>query len=178
MAAPCFIAWNGVMPTTGPILTQPTYTGAGFATTARTLLQVVPAANQKMRLIEWGYTIDTSPANNVRMELVETGTVAATVVAHVSAGVMPYNDSGAVSLVQLGTSLTGYCTTIAATATTEGSITSTRLFDYHYENGLYTQRMWPLSREPEVGAARVMRIRATGTAASAVNISCYLVWEE
>lgn len=175
MAAPCFIAWNAAMPTTAPITIGTT---SSASTTTRTLLQIVPASGQKMRLIEWGYTFSTSPANNVQMELLETGTVAATVTAHVAAGIMPYNDSGAASLVQLGTSLSGYCTTGAASSTTEGTITAVRLFDYHYENGLYTQRMWPLSREPEVGAARIVRIRATTTAAVATSVSCYLVWEE
>lgn len=175
MAAPCFIAWNAAMPTTAPVVIGTT---SSLTTTTRTLLQIVPAANQKMRLIEWGYTFSTSPANNVQMELIETGAIAATVTAHVAAGIMPYNDSGAVSLVQLGTSLSGYCTTAAGSATTEGTIVATRLFDYHYENGLYTQRMWPLSREPEVGAAKIVRIRATTTAAAAALVSCYIVWEE
>lgn len=166
MAAPCFIAWNAAMPTTVPVAAV-TVT----STTTKTLLQIVPATNQKMRIIEWGYTLDTAPANNIRMELIETGAVYATsLTAHVAAGIMPYNDSGAVSLVQLGTALSGY-------TGTPGTPTSTRLFDYHYENGLYTQRMWPLSREPEVRAGDSVQIRAT-TGASAANITCYIVWEE
>lgn len=171
MAASCFIAWNAA---TGALTGPPTAVATSATSgTVRTMLQIVPAANQKIRLIEWGYTLDTAPANNVRMELVETGTVAATVTAHIAAGIVPYNDASAVSLVQLGTSLSGY-----TTPTTEGSITTSRLFDYHYENGLYTQRMWPLSREPEVGAAKVLRIRATPTSAAAVNVTCYVIWEE
>lgn len=170
MAAPCFIAWNAA---TGALTGPPGFVASsGTINVSKTMLQIVPAANQKMRLIEWGYTLDVVSANNIRMELVETGTAAATVTAHVAAGIMPYNDSGATSLAQLGTSLSGY------SASAEGSITSSRLFDFHYENGLYTQRMWPLGREPEVGAARVIRIRATPTANAAVNISCYLIWEE
>jgi len=56
----------------------------------------------------------------ITCELIQTD-VAATVTAHVAAGVQPYDDPGAVpSTVTLGTTATGY------TATSEGSITATR----------------------------------------------------
>jgi hypothetical protein len=137
------------------------------------MLQIVPGTAQKIRIIEWGYTFDTAPANNVRVELVETGSVAATVTAHVAAGIVAYNDaSGGTSGVQLGTGLTGY------TASAEGSITASRLLDHHYENGLYYCKQFPLGREPEVGIGKVLRVRATPTSAAAVNILTWVIWEE
>lgn len=174
MAASCFIAWNAnTSALTGPPTAVATAATSG---TVRTMLQIVPTSTAKIRVIEWGYTFDGIPANTVRMELVETGTVAATVSAHVSGSIHPYNDQGATSTdITLGTTATGYSATLS---TGEGTVTATRLLDYHYESGLYLSRMWPLGREVEVGPSKVLRIRATPTSAAAVNISCYIVWEE
>jgi hypothetical protein len=158
------------MPTTSPIATVATSAVSG---TRKTLLQIRTGTSQKVRVIEWGYGFDTAPANNVRMELLETGSVGATVTAHVAAGVMPYSDSGAPgSNVQLGTTHTGY------NASAEGSITATRLLDFHYENGLFFKQQYPLGREPEVGADKFLRLCATPTSAAAVNMWAYIIWEE
>lgn len=169
MAAPCFIAWNSAASLTAP----PTAVTLASSTT-KTMLQVVPASNQKIRIIEWGYTFSTAPTNNVQVELIETGTISATVSAHVAAGVMPYNDaSGGSSGVQLSSSATGY----TATAENSGSITTARLLDYQYENGLYFKKQFPLGREPEIGAGKALRLRFT-TGSSSVTISTYVIWEE
>lgn len=171
MASPCFIAWNGA---TGALTGPPTAVATSATSgTVKTMLQIVPGAAQKIRIIEWGYTFDSAPANNVRVEMVETGAIAATVTAHVAAGIVPYNDaSGGTSGVQLGTALTGY------TASAEGSITASRLLDHHYESGLYYSKQFPLGREPEVGIGKVLRIRATPTSSAAVNILVWVIWEE
>lgn len=169
--AACFIAWNSA---TGA-LTGPPSTAASSATsgTAKTMLQIRPPSSSKIKVIEWGYSFDVVPANVARVELVETGTVYATVTAHVSGGIVKYNDaSGGTSSVQLGTTHTGY------TATAEGSITASRLLGYNYENGLYFKQQFPLGREPEVGADCALRLRVTPTSAAALNVSCYVVWEE
>lgn len=171
MASPCFIAFNAA---TGALTGPPTAVAtAATSGTVKTMLQIVPATTQKIRVIEWGYTLDAAPASNVRIELVETGAVAATVTAHVAAGIISYNDaSGGTSAVQLSTSTTGY------TASAEGSITVNRPLDYHYENGLYYVKQFPLGREPEVGVGKVLRVRATPTSAASVNITCWVAWEE
>lgn len=171
MAAPVFIAWNAA---TGALTGPPTAVAtAAVSGTVKTMLQIVPGTAQKIRILEWGYSFDVAPTANVRMELVETGSVAATVTAHVAAGITAYNDaSGGTSGVQLGTSLTGY------TATAEGTITASRLLAHQYENGLYFKQQFPLGREPEVGIGKVLRVRATPTSGSAVNVLTYVVWEE
>lgn len=171
MAAPCFIAWNAA---TGALTGPPTAVATSATSgTVKTMLQIVPGSAQKIRIIEWGYTFDAAPTNNVRMELVETGSIAATVTAHVAAGIVAYNDaSGGTSGVQLSTSTTGY------TASAEGSITASRLLAYQYENGLYFKQQFPLGREPEVGVGKILRVRATPTSNAAVNVSTYVIWEE
>lgn len=175
MPAPCFIAWNSATGAlTGPPTAQPT---AAVSGTVRTMMQIAPAAAvNPIRIIEWGYTADNLPAAPFRIELIETGTVFATALtAHVAAGIHKVNvPSGAGSSVQLGTGLTGY----ASAAPTEGTITATRLLDYHYENGIYVSKQYPLGREFEIPQGTALRVRATPTSAAAVNLAIYVMWEE
>lgn len=175
MPAPVYSAWNGASGgiTTGPLALQATGATAG---TARTMLQIATASTTSIRIIEWGYSFDAAPANNVRVELIDTGTVACSgLTAHVAAGIHKVNvPTAAASTVQLGTALTGYSTG----STTEGTITTSRLMDFHYENGLYYVKFSPLGREWEVPAGNILRIRATPSTAASVNMTCWVNWEE
>lgn len=161
-----FIAYNGPMPTT--IAFSPVTTG----TAIKTLLQIATPATCELRISEWGISFDGSAAATpIKCELIDTN-IAATVTAHVTAGVMPLNDTGTVaSKMTLGTSATGY------TASVEGSITATRLLDCQQvaPTGLYVKQ-WPLGLEPEVAVSRFLRVRVT--AGAAVNAVCYVVWSE
>jgi hypothetical protein len=118
------------------------------------------------------------PPAPISLELLDTGTVAATgLTAHVAGSIQKWNvPTGAASSVQLGTALTGY--TNSAAATSEGTITATRLLDFHTETGLYLNKQYPLGREVEVPAGNILRIRATPGSAAAVSILVYVVWEE
>lgn len=175
MPAPIYSAWNGATGsiTTGPVAFQATGATIG---TARTMLQIATASTTSIRVIEWGYSFDAAPANNVRVELLDSGAVAASgLTAHVAAGIQKVNvPTGSASTVQLGTALSGY----SAGSSTEGTITAPRLLDYHYENGLYYVKFAPLGREWEVPAGSFLRVRATPTAAASVNMSCWVTWEE
>lgn len=174
MPAPCFVAWNNA---TGALTAPPTAQATAAASgTVRTMLQIATAANVQIRVVEWGYALSGVTAAPLAIELIETGAVgASSLTAHVAAGIHPVNvPTGAASTVQLGAALTGY----AAAAPTEGSITSTRLFDIHWENGLYVSKQYPLGREYEVAGSRFLRIRATPTSAAAANMICYVAWEE
>src|SRR5664280_732315 len=113
-----YIAWNGPMPTTAAQAKVTT------GTAIKTLLQIATPSTRGIQLVGWGISFDASAAATpIVCELLETGAVAATVTAHVAAGVQPYNDANApASLMTLGTSATGY------TATAEGTITATRVF--------------------------------------------------
>lgn len=169
MAAPCFITWNGASPTTAPIAAVAT---SGTINTPKTMLQLKPGAS-KIRIIEWGYSFTGIPTSAVQMELLDSGTVAATVTAAVSAGVNNYNDvTGPASLASLGVSATGY------TSSSEGTITSSRVLAYQYELGYQFKQQFPLGREPEINSGNILRIRATPTTGTATSLVAYLIWEE
>lgn len=161
-----YIAWNTAMPTTAM------RTAVTTGTAVKTMLQIATPSTKSIKLVRWGVRFDTSPTAIIRCELLQTD-VAATVTAHVAAGVQPYDFAEAeASLMTLGTSATGY------TATAEGTITATRTFDewicpigvsyYDYE--------WSLGREPRVPVSKFVRVRAT--TATADNMLTYLIWEE
>jgi len=161
-----YFAANGPAPTTAAQV--PVTTG----TAIKTLLQIATPSTRKIRVVEWGISFDGSAAATpIRCELIQTN-VAATVTAHVAAGVPPFNNSnGPASLVTLGTAATGY------TATAEGSITSTKMLDVQFvaPTGQYVKQ-FPLGREPEMGVSLFLRVRVT--AAAAVNAYTYIIWEE
>ena len=170
MAAPCFIMWNGA--TTA--LTSPF---AGVATSAtsgtvKTMLQIKPGTT-KIRIIEWGYIIAASPSVPVTMELIETGTVFATVTSAASTAVVNYNDvTGPGTGVSVGTAATGY------TASAEGTITATRLLAGTMDQATYFKQQFPLGREPEIASGGCLRIRATPNQSVASTVLCYVIWEE
>lgn len=170
MAAPCYIVWNAdTSALTGP------YTGTATSATSgtvKTILQLRMGTAVKGRIVEWGYGFDSTPAAPVRVELITTGTIYATVTT-IGSGIRMLNDfTGSASQAQAGTTHTGF------NASGEGTITSTRLFAYRYDTGQWFQQQFPLGREPEVGADNAVRIRMTPTTSVAVNAVCYIVWEE
>lgn len=141
-------------------------------TSAKTLLQIATPSTRAIKVVEWGISFDGSTAATpIRCELVQTD-VAATVTAHVAAGVQPYSDPNApASLMTLGTSATGY------TSSSEGSITATRTGDLQLvaPTTLFS-RQFPLGREFGVPVSKFLRVRVT--AVSAVLAYCYIVWSE
>lgn len=158
-----YVAYNGAMPTTAAL--APVTTG----TAIKTMLQLSTPSTRPIRIVEWGVSMDSVPSA-VKWELIQTD-VAATVTAHVSAGVMPYNDPNApASLLTLGTTATGY------TASGEGSTATTRIFDYQLLTTNTYVKQWPLGNEPQLPVSKFLRLRAT--AAVAVNAVCYVVWAE
>jgi hypothetical protein len=166
MAAKIYKAFNGPSPTTAAQV--PVTTG----TAIKTLLQIATPSTEMLRVIEWGISFDGSAAATpIRCELIDTD-VAATVTAHVAAGIVKLNAPNDVaSLVTLGTAATGY------TATAEGTITASRVLDCQFvaPTAQYLIQ-FPLGREPEVAVSRFLRVRVT--AAAAVNAYCYICWEE
>lgn len=164
--------WNGPMPTTAAQASVTT------GTAIKTMLQVATPATRKIQLISWGFTADDPPGADAVIELLQTD-VAATVTAHVASGVQPLDAGLPASLMTLGTSATGY------TATAEGSITATRVFDavslsstsaeaapfmsYEYQ--------WMPDERPVVSVSSFLRVRAT-TPTTAVDLRCWVVWDE
>jgi len=168
MSAACYTVNNGPMVTTaGPVKVT---TG----NVIKTMLQIKTGSTVAARIVEWGISFDGAAlATPILCELVETGTIAATVTAHLAADIQPYNDPNApASSIQIGST-----TNSGFTASAEGSITATRSLDTQLvDPAMGYWKQFPLGREPVIKAANIGRIRVTAPAA--VNAICYLVWEE
>src|SRR5438270_13769112 len=107
-----FVVWNGA--TAALTAAMPAVT---TGTAIKTMLQIKPTTN--IAVIGWGYSFDVAPTALVKVELVTTGTVAATVTASASGDIVKYDDAGGgTSAVSLSTTATGY------TSTAEGSVTA------------------------------------------------------
>jgi hypothetical protein len=162
---PSYISYNGPMQTTAAYV--PVTTG----TAIKTMLQIKAPAAAPMIVWKWGLDFDGSGTTPIKCELIETGSIAATVTAHVAAGVQPYGLGQIASQVQLGTSASGY------TATAEGTITATRIGSLNSVlPGNGDRNEWSLAREFYVPPGNILRIRVTATAA--VNGMCYVCWDE
>lgn len=159
----CF---NGPMPTAAA--QQAVTTG----TAIKTMLQIATPSTRQLQILSWGFSMDADAAGSAIVELLQTD-VAATVTAHVAAGVQPLDPNAPASLMTLGTSATGY------TASAEGTITATRVFDAVSMPGdfdKYSYQFMPDER-PIVAVSRFLRVRAT-TAAGAVGMRCWITWDE
>jgi len=111
-----------------------------------------------------------APTSPVQMELIETGTVFATVTAGT---ISNYNDTtGPASQATTGTAATGF------NASAEGTITATRLLAMTYDLSTYFKQQFPLGREVEANAGYSLRIRATPSTSAATTVLCYCIWEE
>lgn len=163
-----YLIANGPMPTTAAFAAVTT------GTVIKTLLQIKPF--NLVKIVEWGISFDGSAAATpIKVELLETGTVFATVTASVDNDVFKYKpvaDQAVASIsgLTLGTAATGY------TASAEGTIVATRMFDLQFiaPTNQYVKQ-FPLGREPIVTLASSGRIRVT--AGAAVNAYCYMVLE-
>lgn len=165
-----YTIWNGPSPTT--VAQVPVTTG----TAIKTLLQVLASATKTAKIVEWGISFDGSAAATpIKCELLETD-VAATVTAHVAAGIVKTDPDAlaggdpTTNLIQVGTAHTGY------TSTAEGTITASRVFDAQLvaPTNQYVKQ-FPLGREPVIAIGKWGRIRVT--AGAAVNAYCYMVVE-
>jgi len=169
-----FLIWNGPAPTTAGQATVTT--GASI----KTMLQVKPSATLPMRIRGWRFSTSAPSALSTGLvELVETD-VAATVTAHVAAGLVKY-DSAALNcgdptsnLIQVGTTSTGY------TSAGEGSITATRVLDavtvvIPTTGGATFYYQFPLGEQPELQLGLFARIRVTFD--QAVNMRCAMLVE-
>lgn len=168
-----YIVSNGAMPTAAAV--TPITTG----TAIKTLLQVKPATNSPLLVVEWGISFDGfAAAAPGDVELIETGTVFATVTAFAAADVMPWNnpDSPVNTAGASGIPLNLSTTASGFTATAEGTVTVGRLFDGQQiaPTGQYVKQ-FPLGREPGVDPGSSLRIRTTF--AAAINALCYIIFE-
>lgn len=160
--------YNGPAPTTAAQLAVTT------GTAIKTMLQLAPVSTSPIHVTGWGVSGNgAAAAAGIQWELLTTGTVFATVTAHVSAGLIPINaeaiNTG--SQATLGTGATGY------TSSSEGTITTTRTFDSLFiqpTGAFYLQR--PLGTEAFVPGGQALRIRCT--AAAAISAVCWIDYAE
>lgn len=147
-------------------------------TAIKTMLQVATPATIGLRVIAWGFTIDDPPGADAIVELLQTD-VAATVTAHVASGVQPTDPNGPAALFTLSTTGTGY------TASAEGSITATRMFDAVSLSSVsaeaapfmtYAYQFMP-DEQPIVPISKFLRVRAT-TPTTAVDMRCWVLVEQ
>jgi hypothetical protein len=145
-------------------------------TAIKTMLQLATPSTRQIQLIAWGFTIDEPPGADGVIELLQTD-VGATVTAHVAAGVQPLDPNAPASLLTLGAAETGY------TATAEGAITATRVFDVVSLSSVtgespltYSYQFMPDER-PTIAISRFLRVRAT-TPTTAVDMRCWIKWDE
>lgn len=162
--------WNGPAPTTAAQASVTT------GTAIKTMLQVATPSTRQIQLIAWGFSIDDTAGADGVVELLQTD-VAATVTAHVAAGIQPLDPNGTASLCVGGTALTGY------TATAEGSTTATRTFDVvslsstTSESPYMYAYQWMPDERPIVAVSRFLRVRAT-TPTTGVDMRCWVVFNE
>jgi hypothetical protein len=163
-----YLVANGAMPTTAALAKVTT------GTAIKTMLQIGTSAGNPIWVEEWGIGFDgTAAATPIQCELIETGSVAATVTAHVASGVMQYDyvSDGGASTVTLSTTTTGY------TSSAEGTVTATRIGDIQLvpPSSLYVKQ-FPLGREFFVPPSKILRVRVT--AGTAVNCWCYVIYSD
>lgn len=160
---PIYQTFNGPSPTTAAQVAVTT--GA----VVKTMLQLEDATYD-YTILAWGISFTGSAlAQGIQCELLEQD-VAATVTAHVAAGLIKWDDPNAVaSSATLGTANTGY------TSSAENSPTVSRVFDdqevqpagqYYYE--------FSLGERPKLLHGRFLKVRVT--AAAAVNALCFIRW--
>lgn len=169
--AALYLIPNGPSPTTAAQAVVTT------GTSIKTLLQVQSSATMGLKIVEWGISFDGSTAAaGIKCELIETD-VAATVTAHVTAGIVRLNADAVqggdpvTNRILVGTAATGY------TSSNEQTTTVSRLFDAQLVQPTSQYiKQFPLGREPYIKPGSFFaRIRVT--AAAAVNAYCYVVVE-
>lgn len=139
-------------------------------TAIKTLLQLKPF--NPMKITAWGISFDGfAAALPIPTELVETGTVFATVTALADADIAKLDGTDAtapsIAGLTLGTSATGF------TASAEGTITASKVYDAQQlpPTAPYIYQ-FPLGQEPKLIAGNAYRIRTK--AGTAVNALCWI----
>lgn len=139
------------------------------------MLQVKGVTALPIRVKAWGVSMDgAAAAAGIQWELIETGTIFATVTASVAADILGWDELGrntvSTTYFSVGTNATGY------TSSAEGSITATRVFDSQFvqPTGQYAWE-FSLGNEPTVAAVSSLRIRCK--AAAAVNAIVWMLLE-
>jgi hypothetical protein len=168
------MAYYKVFNVAQPTIAAPAAVATG--TTIKTMLQLT-SPTKNLQVVSWGYTISALPGGIGVFELIQTD-VAATVTAHVASGIVGLDPNGSTPTLTVGSVTgTGY------TASAEGTVTATRLFDVDQiptASGLvpinYDYQFVPDER-PVCAAGKFLRVRVT-TPTSGTNMLCWVTVNE
>jgi hypothetical protein len=159
-----FKVFNGA---TAALTAAPVSVATG--TSLKTMLQVKPTT--PCVVTRWGFSFETVPTAVVKVELITTGTVNATVTQYAAGDVIKLSDpGGSASLATLATSGSGY------TSSGEGTVTASRLLDFRNAWEQSYDIQLPLDREYTFDASNYLRVRMT--TATTINAVCWVEWEE
>lgn len=157
---PLYAAYSFALPTTAAPVAVAT------AAAIKTLMRVTAGANNPLKVVKWGVSIDGTGTTPAKCELIHTTTVA------------PTDTAGTVQ--NYGTDMTAAVSAASTgfNATAEGTVVATvRMGDaQQILPGNFFQNEWSLGREFYVPAAGVLRVRVTDTAVH--NAYAFILWEE
>lgn len=166
----CF---NGAMVTTAALAAVTT------GTSIKTMLQLATPSTRQIMLLGWGFTLDDPPGADGVIDLIESDT-AATVTAHVAAGVQKLTAGITASLLTLGTSATGYTSsseTAPTTTRTLGEPISLSSTSAEAAPVMRGGELWVPGEGPVVDVSKFVRLRAT-TPTTAADMRCWISWME
>jgi hypothetical protein len=148
-------------------------------TSIKTLLQMKlnGSATNTAKVVEWGISFDGSAAATpIKVELLTTGTVKATITEFVAADIINLDPNGPAVTDDNPFAFGAAGDESGYTGTAEGSITATRMMDVQFiaPTNQYVKQ-FPLGREPQFAPSEFLRIRVT--AGAAVNAYCYMIIE-
>ena len=163
----------------GPSPTTAAQAVVATGTSIKTMLQVKLGATITglATIIEWGISFEgEAAATPIKCELLSTMAVKATITEHVAAGIVNLDPKAEAPVDDLPFAFGAAGDETGFTATAEGTVTATRMFDVQLiaPTNQYVKQ-WPLGREPMFDADEFMRIRVT--AAGDENCYCYVVIE-
>lgn len=166
--------YNGPAPTTAVI--APVTTG----TNIKTMLQIKLGGSTNMigKIKAYGVSFDGSAAATPgKVELLSTKTVAATITEFVAADIINLGDPNAAAVTDdFPLAFTAAGDESGYTATAEGTITATRVFDANLvaPTNQYIKE-WALGQEPDFRQDEFVRIRVHFGAA--INCLCWIEFE-
>lgn len=129
-----------------------------------------------MQLLAWGFTLDAAPGTLGEVELIQSDVASTGGTAHLAAGVQPLTPGQPASMLTLGTGGTGY------SFSTLGVPTATRVFDAKHipvaagSSDMTYEKIWVPDARPIAAVSSFVQVRVTFGAA--VNMSCWIVWNE
>lgn len=164
--------YNSAMATTASMASVTT------GTTIKTMLQLGLPATRMIKILAWGYSLDDPPGADAVYDLIESDT-AATVTAHVAAGVQPIPSGIPASLLTLGVSATGFTATVETAPVTTRTLDIVRMSSVSAEAApsLEYSKVFDWDAAPSIAVSKFVRLRAT-TPTTAVDMSCWIEWCE